>query len=46
LNPKKARVATWGQRPASPASAADHAFICSEMAGSFGRDNLFRFTAA
>jgi hypothetical protein len=37
VNPKNARVFTRGQFPASPANAAAHAFICSEMAGSFGR---------
>ena len=34
---KNARLFTRGQFPASPANAAAHAFICSEMAGSFGR---------
>jgi len=37
VNPKNARLFTRGQFPASPANAAAHAFICSEMAGCFGR---------
>jgi hypothetical protein len=42
VKPKKIRALTFGQPPTSAPSAADQAFISSEMAGNVGReDSLF-----